>query len=92
MTHEQFYGLLFERATGWLGYTPREALESHAAHLQAAIAGRMELLKTIFGEGQGESQLPKGRPMTASRFRAMSARHNQSFSKGAKNGGLGNPR
>lgn len=74
---------MFQRATGWLGYTPREALESNVNDLEAALTGRMEMMKMLFGDGgKGGSDDGPTAPVTAERFRAMAARHNAGRKRG----------
>lgn len=46
--HEQ----LFQIATGWLGWSPSVAWRSTPAEILAARAGRVEMLKAIFGSAE----------------------------------------
>jgi hypothetical protein len=74
---------LFARATGYLGYTPQEALSANVNDLQIALEGRFELLGKLFGKSSPDDQ-PRRRPMSASRFRDMARQHNAKVSRSPK--------
>lgn len=46
---------LYRLGTGWLGWTPKDTLESTPAEIMEAYKGRLELLRSIFG---GEQEAP----------------------------------
>ncbi|RAH97622.1 hypothetical protein DLJ53_27595 [Acuticoccus sediminis] len=48
---KRFYAELFEVATGWLGYTPKDALDCTPGQILAAQRGRAKLLNQLFGSG-----------------------------------------
>lgn len=80
---------MFARATGWLGYTPREALEANVNDLGIALGGFKDLLASLFGGGEKPAETPKSQPMSAARFRAIAEAHNRARSVGAKADGRG---
>ena len=45
---------LYRIGTGWLGWTPEITLDATPVEIQLAYAGRLEMLKAIFGSGQPE--------------------------------------
>lgn len=45
---------LFKLATGWLGWTPEQTWNATPAEIRAAYEGRLDMLKAIFGAGEGE--------------------------------------
>ncbi len=46
---------LYRLGTGWLGWTPKDTLDSTPAEIMEAYKGRLELLRSIFG---GEKETP----------------------------------
>lgn len=75
--------------TGWIGYTPTEALAANVNDLQIALRGRRGLLKEIFGSGKddpGGTPPPLRRPMTAARFRDIAEQHNAKVGRKKRNG------
>ncbi|WP_245803095.1 HNH endonuclease [Acuticoccus yangtzensis] len=68
------YRDLFEVATGWLGYTPAEALTCTPGEIIAARNGRMSFLKLIFGSdkkrasGPATAKTPEAMDAVALRF------------------------
>lgn len=54
MTFTEYLGLLFKSATGWLGWSPADALASPMPMIEAAMEGRIEMLKAVFGGGSGK--------------------------------------
>lgn len=55
VAHEEWFGSLYRIGTGWLGWSPIETLTSTPAQIMAAYDGRVELLQSIFGSGDGQS-------------------------------------
>ncbi|MEP9348549.1 hypothetical protein [Xanthobacter sp. KR7-225] len=55
MSLAEFYAWLFKAATGWLGWPPAVALATPIPQIEAAFEGRMEMLKAIFGGGEGKA-------------------------------------
>jgi len=49
LPHDAYLLRLFERATGWLGWSPEEAWNATPAEVEAACKGRAELLALMFG-------------------------------------------
>lgn len=47
---------LYRIGTGWLGWTPAETLYATPAEIKEAYRGRMEMLKAIFGSGDGKDK------------------------------------
>ena len=58
VTHDQFFVMLFEVATGWLGWTAAAALSTPMPAILAARSGRLELLRSIFGGAQTSQDVP----------------------------------
>ncbi|MGE4372893.1 MAG: hypothetical protein AB7E29_08340 [Xanthobacter sp.] len=56
--------MLFKSATGWLGWSPAEALASPMPMIEAAMEGRIEMLKAIFG-GSEKKKSPAHLPPEA---------------------------
>lgn len=48
----EYHQQLFQIATGWLGWSPETAWNSTPAEILAARAGRVEMLKAIFGSAE----------------------------------------
>lgn len=59
LTLSEHFESLFEIGTGWLGWTPTDTWAASPAEIQAAYAGRVKLLQTIFGSGEAQ---PKAKP------------------------------
>lgn len=49
MTVAEYFEHLFKAGTGWLGWTPDVVLAAPISQLELAIAGRRDLLQSIFG-------------------------------------------
>lgn len=49
---------LYRIGTGWLGWTPAQTLDSTPAEIKEAYRGRMDMLKAIFGSGEGKPAKP----------------------------------
>jgi hypothetical protein len=49
ITFADYHAKLYRIATGWLGWTPKEAWAATPAEIEEAYAGRMEMLRAIFG-------------------------------------------
>ncbi len=47
MSLEEWFTELFKYATGWLGYTVSEALETHIAALVLAMEGHHEMVMAV---------------------------------------------
>lgn len=43
---------LYRIGTGWLGWTPKDTLDATPAEISEAHAGRLELLKAVFGTAE----------------------------------------
>ncbi len=56
ITFEQHFTTLFEVATGVLGWTPETAWNATPAEIIAANKGRIDLLKSIFGNSANTSK------------------------------------
>lgn len=54
ITHREYLTKLFEIATGWIGWTPDTAWEATPAEIEAAMKGRLDMLKSIFGGSEEE--------------------------------------
>lgn len=61
LTLAEHFESLFEIGTGWLGWTPADTWAASPAEIEAAYAGRVKLLKTIFGSGEAQ---PEAKPAT----------------------------
>lgn len=56
MSHRDYHAWLYKVATGWLGWLPQDAYNSDMADIETAHAGRIDMLKAIFGSGDGKSE------------------------------------
>jgi hypothetical protein len=52
VTFAEHLAALYRVGTGWLGWTPQDTLGATPAEIMEARAGRLELLKAIFGEAE----------------------------------------
>ena len=76
---------MFGRATGWLGYTPGEALACNVNDIEIALGGFRDLLKQLFGSPDKPGDKPGAkRPMSAARFRVMAEKHNRAMAGRSK--------
>ena len=50
MTREDYFKWLFRAATGWLGWTPQEALKANMPYIEEAYQGRVDFIQAIFGK------------------------------------------
>lgn len=66
MSLAEYHAWLFKTATGWLGWSPAEALASPMPMIEAAYEGRVDMLKAIFGG----SDKPKDEASLATKVRA----------------------
>jgi len=55
MSHAEFFAWLFGIATGWLGWSEREALHANMSSILIAYHGRIGMLKAIFGGGEDKA-------------------------------------
>ncbi|RVG25040.1 hypothetical protein [Sinorhizobium meliloti] len=55
----EYYADLYERATGWLGWTPAEAWAATPTEIERAYSGHIAKLKAIHGSGEDEKQPAK---------------------------------
>ncbi|MBN8942227.1 MAG: hypothetical protein J0H01_22160 [Rhizobiales bacterium] len=53
MTHAEFHAWLLGLGMGWLGWTEQQTLESRMTSIMAAYKARIDMLKAIFGGGDG---------------------------------------
>ena len=53
----EYLANLYRLGTGWLGWTPKDTLDSTPAEIMEAYKGRLELLRSIFG-GKEEAPSP----------------------------------
>lgn len=51
-----FYADLYEKATGWLGWTPEEAWDATPTEIDRAYSGHIAKLKAIHGSGEDDKQ------------------------------------
>lgn len=54
-----FYADLYEKATGWLGWTPEAAWNATPTEIDRAYSGHIAKLKAIHGSGEDEKQAEK---------------------------------
>ncbi|MDW9447456.1 hypothetical protein GOA58_07100 [Sinorhizobium meliloti] len=55
----EYYADLYERATGWLGWTPAEAWAATPTEIERAYSGHIAKLKAIHGSGEEDKQPAK---------------------------------
>lgn len=72
ITFETFHARLFGLATGWLGWTPDAAWSATPAEILAAHAGRLDMLRAIFGSGEAAPE-PKGKEVSLDEFKAFAS-------------------
>jgi hypothetical protein len=60
---------LYKKATGWLGWAPEVALDATPAEIQLAYEGRLEMLKSIYGNNE-KAQPDDDRPLEE-KFRSV---------------------
>ncbi|MDR4306572.1 hypothetical protein IHQ68_08075 [Chelatococcus sambhunathii] len=58
MSHAAYFDRLFALGTGALGWTAQATLDTPAAEIEAAYAGRVELLSSIFGGKSEDDAAP----------------------------------
>lgn len=61
---------LYRIGTGWLGWTPATTLDATPAEIMEAYKGRLDLLKSIFGDGGDTTPKPDSRSLD-DKFRAV---------------------
>jgi hypothetical protein len=68
---EEYLTDLYRLGTGWLGWTPEETLDATPAQIKEAYAGRMDMLKSIFGSGdeKPKSDTPATPDQLAAKFK-----------------------
>lgn len=59
----EYFEHLFKMGTGWLGWPPAVVLAAPIPQLEMAIAGRQDLLQSIFGKPRAE--VPPGQKLQA---------------------------
>lgn len=72
MSPEAYYDDLAEVALGWLGWTEAEALAADVNAIKVAYAGRVDLLRTVFGGSKAGTSKQQG--LTPQLFDAMYGR------------------
>ncbi|MCP2209448.1 hypothetical protein [Bradyrhizobium diazoefficiens] len=68
MTFDDYFTKLFQIGTGWLGWTADDTWDATPAEIMAAHAGRLDMLKAIFGSGkddQAGSEAPSKHDLNA---------------------------
>jgi hypothetical protein len=69
MKHADYFASLFALGTGALGWTAQATLDTSPAEIEVAYAGRVDLIKAIFGNGKDEADeaqlTPSGRDPNA---------------------------
>ena len=63
----EHFARLFAIGTGWLGWSPETTYDATAAEIEAAFAGRIDMLKAIFG---GEQSSMNAEPLSPDQFNA----------------------
>lgn len=56
MSHREYHAWLFRVATGWLGWRPDDAYMADMADIEEAHLGRIDMLKAVFGSGDGKTE------------------------------------
>lgn len=56
LTLEAYCEWLFNIGTGWIGWSDEQTLDTPMQHIVRARAGRIEMLKAIFGDGREEAR------------------------------------
>jgi hypothetical protein len=67
VTWSDFYGDLYENATGWLGWTPEQAWSATPTEICRAYAGHVAKLKAIHGSGEEQGREHGHNPEQAAR-------------------------
>jgi hypothetical protein len=62
ITFADYHTRLFRQATGWLGWTPDDAWKAAPAEIEEALAGRMEMLRAIFGSADKDAPFTPDKP------------------------------
>ncbi len=63
---------LYKKATGWLGWTPQDALDATPAEIVLAYQGKLDMLKAIYGGGGKSEKTQDERPLD-DKFRSIFA-------------------
>lgn len=54
MAFDEYFTKLFEIGAGWLSWSPSQTWDATPAEIMTAHAGRLDMLKVIFGSGKDE--------------------------------------
>lgn len=54
MTFDDYFTKLFQIGTGWLSWSPSQTWDATPAEIMTAHAGRLDMLKAIFGSGKDD--------------------------------------
>ena len=80
MTPADYASELFRYATGWLGWTPPVALGASIFHIELALDGRVDFLRSTSPWGAAAEENPTEKAAVAgqlaSALRAMGAKRN----------------
>jgi hypothetical protein len=55
VTFAEHHARLFAIGTGWLGWSPQATYDATAAEIEAAFAGRVDMLKAVFGSANEDT-------------------------------------
>jgi hypothetical protein len=59
MSHPEYFDHLFRIGTGWIGWSEEQTLDASMPAIEAAYAGRIELLQAIFGKPKEQEGQPR---------------------------------
>jgi hypothetical protein len=67
MAFDEYFGKLFQIGTGWLSWSPSQTWDATPAEIMTAHAGRLDMLKAIFGskDDQAGSEGPSKADLNA---------------------------
>lgn len=68
--YNEFFLQLYRWGTGWLGWSPEQTLSSTPFEIIEAHKGRMDMLKAIFGGGEGKQPVKDERSLD-DKFKAV---------------------
>lgn len=60
MPFDEYFTKLFQIGTGWLGWTPEDTWDATPAEIMNAHAGRLDMLKAVFGSGKDDQSGSEG--------------------------------